>query len=164
MFRKERVSSAERFAMVMFPMRGSPRSDCVTRRDWSGQQFAEPFRPAIRIGILISGRVKRICVNGDVVTRRDLLRISSAASAGFPRAAAAGPAKPPNFLFLIADDLTYRGIHALGNSEIQTPNLDRLVRRGCTFTHCFHQGSWSGAVCVPSRTMLNTGLSAFHAR
>lgn len=35
--------------------------------------------------------------------------------------------------------------------------MDRLVRRGTTFTHCFNQGSWTGAVCVASRAMLNTG-------
>lgn len=70
----------------------------------------------------------------------------------------------PNFLFMIADDLTYRALHALNNPEVHTPNLDRLAASGRTFTHCFHQGSWSGAVCVPSRTMLNTGLSAFRAQ
>lgn len=69
----------------------------------------------------------------------------------------------PNFLFIIADDLAYRTIHTLNNEEIHTPNLDRLANKGCAFTHCFHQGSWQGAVCVPSRTMLNSGLSAFHA-
>ena len=95
--------------------------------------------------------------------RRDFLKSVAAGAAAVPTARGAkGPR--PNFLFLIADDLTYRGIHALGGDEIQTPNLDRLVRRGCSFTHCFHQGSWSGAVCVPSRTMLNTGLTAFHAQ
>jgi choline-sulfatase len=70
----------------------------------------------------------------------------------------------PNFLFMIADDLTYRSIHALNNSEVHTPNLDWLVENGCAFTHCFHQGSWSPAVCVPSRTMLNSGVSAFRAQ
>lgn len=69
----------------------------------------------------------------------------------------------PNFLFIIADDLNFRTIGALSNPEVHTPNLDRLAESGCAFTHCFHQGSWSGAVCVPSRTMLNSGLSAFHA-
>ncbi|MEO0732195.1 MAG: choline-sulfatase, partial [Bacteroidota bacterium] len=33
----------------------------------------------------------------------------------------------PNVLFLFADDQTYTALHALGNDEIQTPNLDRLV-------------------------------------
>lgn len=70
----------------------------------------------------------------------------------------------PNFLFMIADDLTYRSIHALNNSEVHTPHLDRLAASGTVFTHCFHQGSWSGAVCLPSRTMLNTGLTAFRAQ
>ena len=68
----------------------------------------------------------------------------------------------PNFLFFIADNLTYRSINALNNQEVHTPNLDRLVRAGCAFTHCFHQGSSNPAVCVPSRMMLNTGLTAFH--
>ena len=69
----------------------------------------------------------------------------------------------PNFLFMICDDLTFRAIQSLNNPEVRTPNLDRLVKNGCTFTHAFHQGSWSGAVCVPSRTMLNSGRTAFHA-
>ena len=65
---------------------------------------------------------------------------------------------------MIADDLTYRAIHALNNPEVHTPNLDRLTADGCAFTHCFHQGSWMPAVCMPSRTMLLTGLTAFRAR
>ncbi|HTX35700.1 MAG TPA: sulfatase-like hydrolase/transferase [Bryobacteraceae bacterium] len=97
--------------------------------------------------------------------RRSFLKSAAAGASALPSARAAeAPNRRPNFLFLIADDLTYRGIHALGDPQIHTPNLDRLVSRGCSFTHCFHQGSWSGAVCVPSRTMLNTGLTAFHAQ
>jgi arylsulfatase A-like enzyme len=83
----------------------------------------------------------------------------------FPLAEAqSGPAaNRPNFLFIIADDLLYRTIHSINNPEVHTPNMDRLAAAGTAFTHCFHQGSWSGAVCVPSRTMLNSGLTAFHA-
>lgn len=78
--------------------------------------------------------------------------------------AQAGAARgKPNFLFIICDDLTFRVVHALNNAEIHTPNMDRLAKAGCAFTHAFHQGSWSGAVCVPSRTMLNSGLTAFRA-
>ncbi len=58
----------------------------------------------------------------------------------------------PNFLVIVADDLTFRAIQSVNNPEVQTPNLDRLVRSGCTFTHCFHQGSWTGAVCVAKGT------------
>jgi choline-sulfatase len=79
------------------------------------------------------------------------------------RGVAAQPVERPNFLFLITDDQTYESIHALNNPEIQTPNMDRLVSMGATFTHCFNQGSWSGAVCVASRTMLITGQTVFRA-
>ena len=67
------------------------------------------------------------------------------------------PRKKPNFLVVVADDQCYRTIRALNNSEVHTPTFDRLVARGTAFTHCFHQGSWSGAVCVASRAMMHTG-------
>ncbi len=51
----------------------------------------------------------------------------------------------------------FETINALGNHEVKTPNLDRLVEGGTTFTHAYNMGSWSGAVCICSRTMLNTG-------
>jgi arylsulfatase A-like enzyme len=69
----------------------------------------------------------------------------------------------PNFLFMIADDLTYRAIRALYDQEVHTPNLDHLVANGCAFTHCFQQGSWTPAVCIASRMMLVTGLNTFRA-
>jgi choline-sulfatase len=99
-----------------------------------------------------------------MINRRDFLKSTAAQVGAAELALAAGEKNRPNFLFMIADDLTYRGIHSLWDSEYQTLNLDKLAARGCAFTHCFHQGSWSGAVCVPSRTMLNTGLTAFRAR
>jgi choline-sulfatase len=71
--------------------------------------------------------------------------------------------KKPNFLFLFADDQTVNSINALGNSEIHTPNLDRLVKNGVTFTHCFNQGAWNGAVSVASRTMILSGQYVFKA-
>ncbi|HUS06183.1 MAG TPA: sulfatase-like hydrolase/transferase [Bryobacteraceae bacterium] len=95
-----------------------------------------------------------------MMLRREFMGSAAAACS----LAAGASSSPPNFLFLIADDLTFNGIHALGGSEVHTPNLDRMVSRGCSFTHCFHQGSWLGAVCVASRSMLNSGLTAFRAR
>lgn len=74
----------------------------------------------------------------------------------------AAPPKP-NVLFLFADDLTYEAIRAFGYTDIDTPNLDRLVARGTTFSHAYNMGSWSGAVCVASRTMLITGRSVWDA-
>ena len=97
------------------------------------------------------------------IARRHLLAGAAVGSAAGRLASAFEPRRP-NFLFLIADDLTFRGVHGLGNAEVETPVIDGLMQRGCTFTHCFHQGSWSAAVCAPSRTMLNSGLTSFHAR
>ena len=70
----------------------------------------------------------------------------------------------PNFLFLLSDDQTYRALGCLGELPIKTPNLDRLAKRGTLFTHCFNQGGYSGAVCVPSRMMLNTGRYLWQCR
>ncbi|MEM8955514.1 MAG: sulfatase-like hydrolase/transferase [Verrucomicrobiota bacterium] len=72
-------------------------------------------------------------------------------------------AEKPNVLFIFADDQCFDTIRELGNVEIETPNLDRLVKRGTTFSHAYNMGSWSGAVCVASRHMLNTGLFLWHA-
>ena len=82
--------------------------------------------------------------------------------ASFGFATAADQSKP-NIVFIFADDQCFQTINALGYDEVQTPNLDRLARRGTTFTHAYNMGSWSGAVCVASRTMLNSGRSVWNA-
>ncbi len=75
----------------------------------------------------------------------------------------ASAADKPNVLFLFADDFCYEALGYLGQTDIETPNLDRLARRGVTFTHAYNMGSWSGAVCVASRNMLLTGRSVWRA-
>ena len=70
----------------------------------------------------------------------------------------------PNILFIFADDQCFETLRSMGCDEIQTPNLDRLVGNGVTFTHAYNQGAWHGAVCVASRTMLNTGRFLWIAR
>lgn len=72
-------------------------------------------------------------------------------------------AAPPNVLFLFTDDQTYTSIHALGNEEIITPNLDRLVNRGTTFTHTYNMGGWNGAICLASRAMIISGRPLWRA-
>ncbi len=67
------------------------------------------------------------------------------------------PAQRPNVLFLFLDDMTYDGIHALGNPGIITPNLDRLVREGTSFMNTYNMGGWHGAISVASRSQLITG-------
>ncbi len=70
--------------------------------------------------------------------------------------------KRPNFLLILADDQRGDTIAALGNREIHTPNLDRLVDRGYHFNNAYCMGSMTPAVCLPSRTMLITGRSLWH--
>ena len=70
----------------------------------------------------------------------------------------------PNFLFILADDQAFSTIGSLNNSEIKTPNLDKISASGMTFTHCFNQGAWGGAVCVASRSMVNSGQNVFATR
>jgi arylsulfatase A-like enzyme len=70
----------------------------------------------------------------------------------------------PNILFIYTDDQTYHSIQALGNEEIQTPNLDRLSQMGTTFTHAFNMGGWHGAICVASRSMIISGQTIWDAR
>ena len=69
----------------------------------------------------------------------------------------------PNILFIFADDQCFNTIRALGGDELETPNLDALAKRGTTFTHAYNMGSWSGAVCIASRTMLNSGRFVWNA-
>jgi len=71
------------------------------------------------------------------------------------------PDTRPNFLFLLADDQRADTIGAHGNQYIETPHLDRLVFRGFSFRSNYCLGSNSGAVCVPSRAMMHSGL-AYH--
>jgi arylsulfatase A-like enzyme len=75
------------------------------------------------------------------------------------------PEKPekPNIIFIFADDQCYQTIHALGNDEIITPALDKMVKEGVTFTHAYNMGAWNGAVCVASRAMLNSGCFVWRA-
>jgi arylsulfatase A-like enzyme len=73
----------------------------------------------------------------------------------------AKPSQRPNILFILSDDQRWDTIHALGNDEIRTPNLDHLVEQGFNFSNVYCMGSMSPAVCLPSRTMLLTGRSVW---
>ncbi len=66
--------------------------------------------------------------------------------------------KPPNFLVIIADDQSPFDLKIYNSqSELETPEIDRLAARGMIFDGAYHMGSFSGAVCLPSRTMIMTG-------
>ncbi len=60
---------------------------------------------------------------------------------------------PPNVLFIMTDQQRADTIAALGNPHIYTPNFDRLVARGVTFTNAYSECP----VCVPARMTVYTG-------
>lgn len=70
---------------------------------------------------------------------------------------ASAPAGAPNIVVMIVDDLGYSDLGCYG-SEIDTPNLDAIARRGLQFTN-FH----STPMCSPTRAALLTGLNAHAA-
>jgi arylsulfatase A-like enzyme len=59
----------------------------------------------------------------------------------------------PDILFIMTDQQRFDTIAALGNSHIYTPNLDRLVRRGITFSNAYA----TCPVCIPARYTIRTG-------
>src|ERR1700748_1408141 len=70
------------------------------------------------------------------------------------RAFGAAPAKPPNFLIFLADDMGFSDPGCYGG-EISTPNLDALAAHGIRYTQ-FH----NTARCSPTRAALLTGYYA----
>ena len=70
----------------------------------------------------------------------------------------------PNILFLFTDDQTFAAVRELGNQGIRTPNIDRLMQMGTTFTHAYNMGGWNGAICVASRSMIISGRYIWRAR
>jgi choline-sulfatase len=75
-----------------------------------------------------------------------------------------GQGKRPNILFILTDDQAPQTLKVYGNTVCQTPNLDRLSAEGMTLLSAHHMGSWSGAVCTPSRTMIMTGINVWRTR
>jgi len=96
------------------------------------------------------------------LTRRQFLQAAGVAAAGLalagsPALAADHPVSQaegqPNILWICTDQQRYDTIGCLGNKYIRTPNIDRLVSEGTTFTHAFCQNP----VCTPSRSSFLTG-------
>jgi arylsulfatase A len=62
-------------------------------------------------------------------------------------------ATKPNIVFIMADDLGYGDIGAFGATDIRTPNIDELARKGIRFTEFY----CASPVCSPTRAGLLTG-------
>jgi arylsulfatase A-like enzyme len=77
-----------------------------------------------------------------------------------PILSAATAGAKPNILFLLSDDHSYPFVGCYGDSNVRTPNLDRLAARGMKF----HRFFTAAPQCVPSRAAFMTGRSPVAAR
>jgi len=87
--------------------------------------------------------------------RRDFLRLLGAGALGLAlpeRALLGAPARRPNIVVMLVDDLGYGEVGVYGGS-IPTPNIDSIAKAGVRFT----DGYVSCPVCAPTRAGLNSG-------
>ena len=99
--------------------------------------------------------------DGGEMDRRDFVRVMGLGAAALSMAGleGCGPRRPPNVVFIMADDLGYGEVGVYGQTRIRTPSIDRIAAEGVRFTQ-----HYSGSpVCAPSRCALLTGLHMGHA-
>jgi arylsulfatase A-like enzyme len=91
------------------------------------------------------------------VTRRTVLRSAAigtiALASGMDSAFGQTATRPPNIVFIMADDLGYADVSCYGRPDISTPNIDRLAAKGVRFLQAYA----NSAVCSATRTALITG-------
>lgn len=74
-------------------------------------------------------------------------------------------AKRPNILFIIADDQSPFDFKMYNpDSTLDSPVIDSLAKDGLVFDGAYHMGSYSGAVCNPSRHMVMTGRTLWNVK
>ncbi len=89
-----------------------------------------------------------------VPRRRVLKQLGALALAG--SAGAQAPARRPNILLILADDLGYGELSCYGATHLRTPNLDRLATEGVRFTDYYA----ATPLCAPTRVSILTGRNA----
>src|SRR6266571_1222047 len=91
------------------------------------------------------------------VTRRTLLRRAAlgtlALASGIENVFGQTASRPPNIVFIMADDLGYADVSCYGRPDLSTPNIDRLAMKGVRFLQAYA----NSAVCSATRTALITG-------
>lgn len=85
------------------------------------------------------------------LSRRDCLKLAPAAAGAV--GASAAPARRPNIVLIVADDLGYADLGCYGNTRTRSPHLDRMAAEGMRFTD--FTVSWPA--CTPSRGTILTG-------
>lgn len=100
-------------------------------------------------------------MNSDFLTRRTFLKSLGLGGLALtlPRLNSAfgldrrDPARPPNFVFILIDDLGWKDVACFGGRAYTTPNIDRLAAQGVSFTNAYA----NAPVCTPSRACLLSG-------
>src|SRR5258708_11459989 len=105
-----------------------------------------------------------LLANRHSITRRDLIRGAATGMISLAMRAdimsSPSLAKPPNIVFILADDLGYADVSCYGRPDLNTPNIDRIAKRGMRFLH----GYANSAVCSATRTALITGRYQYRLR
>jgi arylsulfatase A-like enzyme len=98
------------------------------------------------------------------ISRRDLLRGAATGvvslALGRESTATARPARAPNIVFILADDLGYADVACYGRPDLRTPNIDRLAATGVRFLQAYA----NSAVCTATRAALITGRYQYRVR
>ncbi len=96
-----------------------------------------------------------------VRSRRDFLGAGLAAASAFATGCSQkkkDAQKPPNILFVIADDWSYPHAGAYGDQGVKTPTFDRVAREGVLFTNFF----CASPSCTPSRSAVLSGRPIYN--
>jgi arylsulfatase A-like enzyme len=97
------------------------------------------------------------------LSRRELLKTGAAGSLALltaKRARAQNSGRPPNIVFIMADDMGYADVSCYGRPDLRTPNVDGLAARGVRLLQAYA----NSAVCTATRVGLITGRYQYRLR
>ena len=97
------------------------------------------------------------------LSRRQLLERGAAGYLALltgQRAIAQSSGRPPNIVFIMADDLGYADVSCYGRPDLRTPSIDGLAARGVRLLQAYA----NSAVCTATRVGLITGRYQYRLR
>lgn len=106
------------------------------------------------MGAFVAKLCRRV---GALLVPAGLALLGGAVMAPAAVAMAPSPERPPNIVFIMADDLGYGELASYGQRLYPTPHTDRLAREGVRFTDAHSPN----AVCSPTRYGVVTGTDPY---